>query len=99
MSLAGVVVSLLGIILVGMAGMSKEGELPEAEKKKAVAEYDFKKGILVAIFSGLMSSAMSFGLQGGATILEKLPPPPTTSHHLRGRAFRCWLSCSSAALR
>ncbi|MEI8375046.1 MAG: L-rhamnose/proton symporter RhaT [Planctomycetota bacterium] len=65
MSLVGVAVSLLGIILVGMAGMSKEGELPEEQKKKAVAEYDFKKGILVAIFSGLMSSAMSFGLQGG----------------------------------
>ena len=65
LSLVGVAVSLLGIVLVGMAGMSKEGELPEEEKKKAVAEYDFKKGILVAIFSGLMSSAMSFGLQGG----------------------------------
>ena len=65
MSLVGVVVSLLGIILVGIAGMSKEGELPEEEKKKAVAEYDFKKGILVAVFSGLMSAAMSFGLQGG----------------------------------
>lgn len=64
-SLVGVAVSLLGIILVGMAGMSKESELPEAEKKKAVAEYNFKKGILVAIFSGLMSSGMSFGLQGG----------------------------------
>ena len=59
-SLAGVAVSLVGIILVGMAGMSKERELPEEEKKKAVAEYDFKKGLLVAIFSGLMSSGMSF---------------------------------------
>jgi L-rhamnose-H+ transport protein len=70
-SLVGVAVSLVGIILVGMAGMSKENELPEAEKKKAVAEYNFKKGIFVAVFSGLMSSAMSFGLQGGAEI-EKL---------------------------
>ncbi len=70
-SLIGVFVSLAGIVLVGMAGMSKEKELPEAEKKKAVAEYNFKKGITVAIFSGLMSSAMSFGLQGGAK-LERL---------------------------
>ena len=53
-----------------MAGMSKENELPEEEKKKAVAEYNFKKGILVAIFSGLMSSAMNYGLQGGAVIEE-----------------------------
>lgn len=67
-SLLAVVVSLVGIIAVGMAGMSKEKELPEEEKKKAVAEFNFKKGIIVAIFSGLTSSGMSFGLQGGKGI-------------------------------
>jgi L-rhamnose-H+ transport protein len=65
-SLIGVGVSLVGIVLVGMAGMSKESELPEEAKKKAVAEYNFKKGILIALFSGIMSAGMSFGLQGGA---------------------------------
>jgi L-rhamnose-H+ transport protein len=70
-SLLGVFISLLGIVLVGMAGMSKERELPEEEKKKAVAEFDFRKGVMVAVFSGVMSAAMSFGLQGGAA-LEKL---------------------------
>lgn len=69
-SLIGVAVSLLGIVFVGLAGMSKENELPEEEKKKAVAEYNFKKGLLIAIFSGLMSSGMSFGLQGGAAIQD-----------------------------
>ena len=65
--------------------MSKESELPEEEKKKAVAEYDFKKGILVAIFSGVTSSGMSFGLQGGATI-EKLAleTSPVTSPTWKG---------------
>ena len=72
----GVAVSLVGIVLVGMAGMSKENELPEEEKKKAVAEYNFKKGILVAIFSGLMSSGMSFGLQGGGDDRDNWPRPP-----------------------
>jgi len=80
-SLLGVLVSLMGIVLVGMAGMSKEGELPDEEKKKAVAEYNFKKGLLVAIFSGLMSSAMNFGLQGGKDIeilaLTLKPVTPT----------------------
>ena len=70
-SFIGVLVSLFGIVLVGLAGMSKEKELPEAEKKKAVAEYNFKKGMLVALFSGLMSAALGFGLVGGPTI-EKL---------------------------
>lgn len=77
-SLAGVAVSLVGIIFVGGAGMSKEKELPEEEKKKAVAEYNFKLGLLVAIFSGLMSAGMSFGLQGGATV-EALACPQFTS--------------------
>ena len=51
--------------------MSKENELSEEVKKATVAEYNFKLGLIVAIFSGLMSAGMSFGLQGGATI-EKL---------------------------
>ena len=67
-SLIGVIVSVAGIALVGMAGMSKEKELPEEVKKKSVAEYNFKKGILVALFSGLMSAALGFGLVGGKTI-------------------------------
>jgi L-rhamnose-H+ transport protein len=70
-SFIGVIVSLLGIVFVGMAGMSKEKELPEADKKKAVAEYDFRKGIIAALFSGLMSSAMGFGLVGGPN-MQKL---------------------------
>jgi L-rhamnose-H+ transport protein len=61
-------VSLAGIIAVGLAGRSKERELSEEAKKKAVAEFNFRKGLSVAVFSGLMSSAMSFGLQGGAAI-------------------------------
>ena len=64
-SFAGVMLSLAGIVMVGMAGMSKEKELAEELKKKAVAEYNFRKGFLAAMFSGLMSSAMGFGLVGG----------------------------------
>ena len=85
MSLIGVVISLLGIIFVGMAGMSKEKELPEEQKRKAVAEYNFRFGIFVAIFSGLMSSALGIGLQGGGTI-EKLAQEtaPVTSVAWKG---------------
>ena len=84
-SLGGVVVSLVGIVLVGGAGMSKENELPEEVKKATVAEYNFKLGIFVAIFSGLMSAGMSFGLQGGGTI-EKLAQTvkPVTNNTWKG---------------
>lgn len=81
-SLLGVLVSLVGIILVGGAGMSKESELPEEVKKAAVAEYNFKLGIIVAIFSGVMSSGLSFGLQGGVVmtgLTQKIAPVTSTT--------------------
>jgi len=54
--------------------------LAEEEKKKAVAEFNFKKGIIVAIFSGLTSSGMSFGLQGGPGLQKlALTTAPATS--------------------
>jgi L-rhamnose-H+ transport protein len=83
--LAGVAISLVGIIVIGAAGMSKEGELPEEQKKAAVAEFNFKKGLLVAIFSGLMSSGMSFGLNGGA-VMESMATTlaPVTSNTWKG---------------
>jgi L-rhamnose-H+ transport protein len=60
--LAGVVVSLVGIVLIGAAGMSKEKELSEEQKKASVAEFHFVKGMLIAIFSGVMSAGMAFGI-------------------------------------
>ncbi|MBZ5583310.1 MAG: rhamnose/proton symporter RhaT [Acidobacteriia bacterium] len=79
-SVAAAAVSVVGIVFVGLAGMSKENELPAEQKKKAVAEFNFKKGLMVAIFSGLMSSGMSFGLQGGPEIQKlALTTEPATS--------------------
>ena len=63
-TLASVLISLVGIVFVGLAGKSKENELSEEEKKSAVAEFDFKKGIIVALIAGIASAGMNFGLQG-----------------------------------
>ena len=68
--LLGVFGSLAGIAFVGLAGKSKEGELSEEQKKKAVAEFDFKKGMLVALFSGIASAGMNFGLQSGGVLQD-----------------------------
>jgi L-rhamnose-H+ transport protein len=46
-------------------GLTKEREMPESEKKKAIAEFNFTKGILVATFSGIMSACFSFALTAG----------------------------------
>lgn len=70
MVLAGVGIALLGIVAVGVAGRLKEGEMSEEAKKKAVAEFDFKKGLVTAIVAGVASAGINFGLQG-APELEK----------------------------
>jgi len=69
--LAGVAVTLIGIAMVGVAGRSKERELPEEERKAAVAEFNFSRGIGVAIFSGIMSACFAYGLAAGETINER----------------------------
>jgi len=69
-TLAGVGVCLLGIFIAALAGLNKERELPEAEKKKVISEFDFTKGILVATFSGIMSACFAFALTAGNPIGE-----------------------------
>lgn len=61
--LLGLGVCLLGVVLAGVAGMSKERELPEDMKKAAIKEFNFPKGIVIALISGLFSACMAFGLQ------------------------------------
>lgn len=67
-TLLGVFVCLVGIAVAAYAGLTKEREMPETEKKKAIAEFSFTKGILVATFSGIMSACFSFALTAGAPI-------------------------------
>ncbi len=69
-TLLGVGICLLGIFIAALAGATKEKEMPAAEKQKTIAEFDFKKGILVATFSGIMSACFSFGLTCGNPIAE-----------------------------
>jgi L-rhamnose-H+ transport protein len=69
-TLAGVGVCLLGIGIAALAGLTKEREMPAEEKQKAIAEFSFKKGILVATFSGVMSACFAFALTAGNPIGE-----------------------------
>ncbi len=67
-TLAGVFVCLVGIAIAAFAGYTKEAQMPEEQKKKAIKEFSFKKGILVATFCGIMSACFAFGLQAGKDI-------------------------------
>jgi L-rhamnose-H+ transport protein len=69
-TLAGVGVCFLGIGLAALAGLTKEREMPEAQKTQTIKEFNFKAGILVATFSGIMSACFAFALQAGKAIDE-----------------------------
>ena len=66
--LIGIVVCILGIALAGLAGMSKEKEMTEAQKRASIKEFNFGKGILVATFSGIFSACFAFGLDAAEPI-------------------------------
>lgn len=68
--LLGVFASVLGIVVSGLAGMSKERELTSEQKQSAITEFRFGKGMLIATFSGIMSSCFAFGLDAGNPITE-----------------------------
>ncbi len=66
--LIGIVVCVLGIAIAGLAGMSKEREMTEEQKKASIKEFNFGKGILVATFSGVFSACFAFGLDAAEPI-------------------------------
>lgn len=66
--LLGVLASVLGIVVSGLAGMSKERELTAEQKQAGVSEFRFGRGMLIATFSGIMSSCFAFGLDAGKPI-------------------------------
>ena len=61
----GVVVTLIGIAIIGVAGWMKSAALPEEAKKKAVKDFNFGKGIFVALLAGFMSACFNIGLSFG----------------------------------
>jgi L-rhamnose-H+ transport protein len=68
--LLGVAVCLTGIAFAGAAGISKERELSAEQKRAAIKEFNLKKGLLVATFSGVMSACFAYGLAAGDPIKE-----------------------------
>ncbi|MCK5750287.1 MAG: L-rhamnose/proton symporter RhaT, partial [Oricola sp.] len=66
----GILLTLAGIVVVAMAGHSKEQEVPQEERVKTIAEFAFRKGLFVAIFSVVMSSCFAYGLAAGEPIRQ-----------------------------
>lgn len=63
--LTGVVVCLMGIAVCGRAGMFKERELSQEQKTASIREFNLKKGLIVAVISGILSACFNFGIEAG----------------------------------
>jgi L-rhamnose-H+ transport protein len=66
--LLGVFICLAGVLIIGMAGMRKEREMPPEQKLGNVVEFNFRKGVIVATISGVFSACFAFGLASGNPI-------------------------------
>lgn len=79
-TLLGIAVCVVGIVLSGMAGTSKEAELTKEQKLGSVGEFNFAKGMAVAIFAGVLSAAMAFGLDAGKPVADAAAQQLTAAH-------------------
>ena len=66
--LLGVAVTLAGIAIIGVAGSMKAATLSDKEKIAAVKEFNFPKGLGIALLAGFMSGCFNVGLEFGQGI-------------------------------
>lgn len=64
----GVIVTLAGINIIGIAGAMKAKSLSEDETKSTVKDFNFPKGLLIALLCGFMSGCFNIGLAFGSDI-------------------------------
>lgn len=69
LTLLGIVITLVGIVIVARAGSAKEADLGGGASE-GVAEFNLRKGLLIAVFSGVMSGCFAWGLAAGQPIRD-----------------------------
>lgn len=69
-TLFGIAITLIGIVLVARAGQAKEREAPADGTDAGVAEFDLRRGLGIATFSGIMSGCFAWGLDAGQPIRD-----------------------------
>jgi L-rhamnose-H+ transport protein len=61
---------LAGIAVIGYAGKLRESSMPEEDRKKAIKDFAFTKGLFVALLAGVMSACFNLGLEAGVPVKE-----------------------------
>ena len=62
----GIAITLAGIGIVAQAGRRKEREMGAAIAEADKSEFNLRKGLAIAVFSGIMSGCFAWGLDAGA---------------------------------
>jgi L-rhamnose-H+ transport protein len=70
LTLVGVAICIAGITIIGYAGALKNKNLSEEERKKAIKEFALNKGLIIAVFAGIMSACFNYGFEVGKPINE-----------------------------
>jgi len=68
LTLAGIVVTLIGIVVVARAGQAKAREVAGTPGEDG--EFNVVRGLLIAVFSGVMSGCFAWGLDAGQPIRD-----------------------------
>ena len=68
LTIIGVIICIVGITIIGYAGSLKSKGMSEEERRQAIKEFALKKGLIIAVFAGIMSACFSFGLAAGKPI-------------------------------
>ena len=66
----GIAVTLAGIVVVARAGSAKEREVDANAVSPGIPEFNLRKGLLIAVFSGVMSGCFAWGLDAGQAIRD-----------------------------
>jgi len=65
-------VAIAGIAVIGFAGSLRSQNMTEEQKKAAIKDFAFGKGIVVAIMAGVMSACFSLGIDAGQILKNEL---------------------------
>jgi L-rhamnose-H+ transport protein len=64
----GIGITFAGIVIVARAGRSKQRETGSQARDAGVPEFDLRRGLLIAVFSGVLSGCFAWGLDAGEAI-------------------------------
>lgn len=68
--LVGICLAVAGIAVISYAGVLRTRTMPEERRRLAIKDFALKKGLVVALASGVVASCFSLGIEAGAPLTQ-----------------------------